>query len=249
MCFTSAVVDTRTWSHVFKRKCNNDLPPLVSRLPRFRYKFLTRSAKEKNLVLLMDNRTDALEKSVGMLNLNKDIVSVGRSGFYSSKRRNLALLLQPVRHVHDSLEQGDLHHGAASQSRGHAQRASAPRHDTDGSRTAGAAQVIAFMPQKAHTIPFRSHTDGGFEHVFQLELPDRPNIFNRDPPISDEVWNSFRSEDGRITDVHRLKSLIFRGGVSKPLRLTAWKYMLDYYLWENTDEQNKTVRSLSRCPV
>jgi hypothetical protein len=42
----------------------------------FRYAFLTRSAKEENLVLFSDSRTDALEKSVNMLNLNKDILSV-----------------------------------------------------------------------------------------------------------------------------------------------------------------------------
>lgn len=42
-----------------------------------RYVFLTRSAKADNLVLISDSRTDALEKSVGMLNLDKkDIVAV-----------------------------------------------------------------------------------------------------------------------------------------------------------------------------
>lgn len=43
----------------------------------FRYVFLARSTKADNLVLVNDSRTDALEKSVGMLNLDKkDIVSV-----------------------------------------------------------------------------------------------------------------------------------------------------------------------------
>lgn len=40
------------------------------------YITLSRSSKEKNLVVVVDPRADALEKSVGMLNIDKDIVSV-----------------------------------------------------------------------------------------------------------------------------------------------------------------------------
>lgn len=41
-----------------------------------KYITLTRSSKERNLVMVVDPREDLLEKSVGMLDLNKDIVSV-----------------------------------------------------------------------------------------------------------------------------------------------------------------------------
>lgn len=41
-----------------------------------KYIALNRSSKERNLVMVIDPREDLLEKSVGMLDLNKDIVSV-----------------------------------------------------------------------------------------------------------------------------------------------------------------------------
>lgn len=41
-----------------------------------KYITLNRSSKERNLVMVVDPREDLLEKSVGMLDLNKDIVSV-----------------------------------------------------------------------------------------------------------------------------------------------------------------------------
>lgn len=47
---------------------------LISHLQK--YITLSRSSKEKNLVLVIDPREDLLEKSVGMLDLNKDLVSV-----------------------------------------------------------------------------------------------------------------------------------------------------------------------------
>lgn len=50
---------------------------LIKFFSSVRYVFLTRSSRAENLVIITDSRTDALEKSVGMLNLDKkDIVSV-----------------------------------------------------------------------------------------------------------------------------------------------------------------------------
>ena len=57
-----------------------------------------------------------------------------------------------------------------------------------------------------------SHNEAGFEHIFQLDLPHRPKIY-RDEAVNEEIWNSFKSHDGRISEPHQLKNLIFRGGI------------------------------------
>ena len=33
----------------------------------------------------------------------------------------------------------------------------------------------------------------------------------RELPMTEEVWNSYKNEDGRIVDVNKVKSAIFRG--------------------------------------
>jgi hypothetical protein len=88
---------------------------------------------------------------------------------------------------------------------------------------------------------FRSHNEAGFEHIFQLDLPARPQILHRDEPVDEAKWAEFRSPDGRITDSHGLKSLIFRGGIVPAMRPTIWKYMLGYYKWECSDAENEKV--------
>ncbi|KAE9555787.1 hypothetical protein FO519_001001 [Halicephalobus sp. NKZ332] len=177
-----------------------------------RYTVLSRSAKERNLVLFVDQSTEALEKSVGMLNLNKDIMSRFLANPYAtsltalSKVTNLmAPLLDPAAATENQLK-----------------------------------AMSMLDPKKNDAL--RSHNEYGFEHVFELELPDRPVIEHRDTPVSYTIWDSFRDPEGRITDVHSLKSLIFRGGIEWELRKTAWKYMLEYYGWNKTDEENRLNR-------
>jgi hypothetical protein len=75
-----------------------------------------------------------------------------------------------------------------------------------------------------------------------LDLPERPKIPGRDAAVSEEVFNRFRGEGGRIKDVHALKSLIFRGGIEKHLRPLLWKYLLGYYDWNKTSEENQLKR-------
>uniref|UniRef100_A0A914EHP5 Rab-GAP TBC domain-containing protein n=1 Tax=Acrobeloides nanus TaxID=290746 RepID=A0A914EHP5_9BILA len=89
----------------------------------------------------------------------------------------------------------------------------------------------------------RSQKEDEFEHIFLIQLPDRPEIVNREEPVNFETWNRFRLDDGRFRDVHLLKSLIFHGGLTKDLRSTAWKYLLNFYKWQNSDEENKRVKN------
>ncbi|KAI1726786.1 rab-GTPase-TBC domain-containing protein [Ditylenchus destructor] len=181
-----------------------------------RYSFLSRSAKEQNLVLLTDNRTDALEKSVGMLNLNKDIVSRFIANPYATSLTALSKVTSIM----------------------------APLLDPDTVINENQIRAMSKMDQPTddESTKLRSHNEAGFEHIFQLDLPKRPEILSRDAPVDEAVWNRFRSKDGRISDCHSLKSLIFRGGITPSLRSTGWKYLLSYYKWENSDDQNRKMR-------
>jgi TBC1 domain family member 15 len=73
-------------------------------------------------------------------------------------------------------------------------------------------------------------------------LPDRPKIPGRDEAVSEDTFNQFRGEGGRMKDVHALKSLIFRGGIERHLRPLLWKYLLGYFDWEKTAEENQLKR-------
>ena len=89
---------------------------------------------------------------------------------------------------------------------------------------------------------FRSHNEDGFEHFFHLDLPERPRIPGRDAAVSEEILNEFRGDGGRFKDVHALKSLVFRGGIEKHLRPLLWKYLLGYFDWNKTAEENQLKR-------
>lgn len=70
----------------------------------------------------------------------------------------------------------------------------------------------------------------------QFKLPARPTV-TRGSPLSAKQWSEFITEDGRISDVERVKEVIFRGGIEHTLRSEVWKYLLNYYEWDMTTEQ------------
>lgn len=80
-------------------------------------------------------------------------------------------------------------------------------------------------------------------HVKEEEdkLPPRPNIM-RGSPLTEKQWCEFLSEDGRITDVERVKEVIFRGGIENSLRSEVWKFLLEYYPWDSTKNQRIELR-------
>lgn len=75
----------------------------------------------------------------------------------------------------------------------------------------------------------------------ELNLPPR-QIITRGTQLTLKQWREFQSEDGRISDVERVKEMIFRGGIENSLRQEVWKYLLDYAKWDETHEQNEKRR-------
>lgn len=67
-------------------------------------------------------------------------------------------------------------------------------------------------------------------------LPPR-KITPRGSPLTEKQWREFQTEDGRVSDAQRVKEVIFRGGVENHLRAEVWKYLLNYYQWEETAQE------------
>ncbi|CAD5212489.1 unnamed protein product [Bursaphelenchus okinawaensis] len=177
-----------------------------------KYITLTRSSKEKNLVVVVDPRADALEKSVGMLNIDRDIVSRFISNPYATSMTALSKVTSFM----------------------------APLLDPDAVINEHQIKALhQFDPSTEEMNKLRVHNEAGFEHIFKLELPDRPNIPSRDQPVNTQTFDRFKASDGRILDVHQLKSLVFRGGLEDEVRQVLWKYLLDYWKWDLSVEENK----------
>ncbi|XP_017151498.1 TBC1 domain family member 17 [Drosophila miranda] len=74
-------------------------------------------------------------------------------------------------------------------------------------------------------------------------LPDRQRV-ERGLPLTEAQWLEFQTPDGRISDSDRIKEIVFRGGISHALRSKAWKYLLNYYHWSDTEAERIERRKL-----
>lgn len=72
------------------------------------------------------------------------------------------------------------------------------------------------------------------------ELPSRLQ-YPRGNPLSYDQWTALQDSEGRIEDVEYTKLHIFRGGIAPSLRKVVWKYMLDFYPWNSSNADRKTI--------
>ncbi|XP_067622806.1 TBC1 domain family member 15 [Eurosta solidaginis] len=85
-----------------------------------------------------------------------------------------------------------------------------------------------------------SPVEGELENVKEEDekmlnnLPERPFV-ERGTPLNETQWLEFQSADGRITDATRIKEIIFHGGIHNNIRAEVWKYLLNYYRWNDTE--------------
>ncbi|KAK0393377.1 hypothetical protein QR680_000181 [Steinernema hermaphroditum] len=185
-----------------------------------RYATLKRSAKDATLVLFTDERAEALEQSVNMLNLNNDFFSRIISSPYAT---SMTALSKVAHFVHDQVLTSTALEDGVSQDE-------------------QMAAIRQLMREQDDMSKMRRFTDDtGFEVLTQLELPPRIEIY-RESTVDAKTWNSFKDEQGRTKNVRNLKSLIFRGGLAKDLRQEAWKYLLGYYHWDKTTAENAKWR-------
>ncbi|XP_067408259.1 TBC1 domain family member 17 isoform X2 [Emydura macquarii macquarii] len=78
----------------------------------------------------------------------------------------------------------------------------------------------------------------GFEVITCVQLGPRPAV-RREAPVTEQEWAQHLDPEGRVTRLDELKRRIFAGGLSPPLRKEAWKFLLGYYSWESSSEENR----------
>ncbi|MCP9264042.1 TBC1 domain family member 15 [Dirofilaria immitis] len=184
-----------------------------------RYATLKRSAREANLVLFTDERLEALEQSVSILDLNSDFFSRMMAQPYATAMTGLGKVATFVQEqVIPSILESD---AVSAEEKIRAMRELREKEDE-------AAGIL------------RSHDDAGFELITHLELPQRPE-FKREQPLTEAIWQKYKMPNGSITDVHSLKVLIFRGGLDPSLRKEAWKYLLGVYDWKKSSAENEAM--------
>uniref|UniRef100_A0A8D0LC89 TBC1 domain family member 17 n=1 Tax=Sphenodon punctatus TaxID=8508 RepID=A0A8D0LC89_SPHPU len=61
----------------------------------------------------------------------------------------------------------------------------------------------------------------------------------REGPVMELEWEQHRDPDGHLPDPHTLRRRIFHGGLTPGLRKEAWKYLLGYYSWGSSSEENR----------
>lgn len=74
------------------------------------------------------------------------------------------------------------------------------------------------------------------------KLAERPMTM-RGSPLTTKQWKEFITEDGRVSDIERVKAIIFHGGIEPSLRNEVWKYLLGYFDCNSTAEQCVQLRA------
>ncbi|CAD6196644.1 unnamed protein product [Caenorhabditis auriculariae] len=188
------------------------------------YITLRRSAREQNLVMVVDHKAEALAKSVSMLDENGDILSRFMQNPYATAMTGFSKITTFVQDqvIPTLLEDDD----AVSQE-----------------EKIRAMRDLRIRDECEEHLRIHSDAGGEFEVVTQLELPPRPEIY-RETPVTQQVWDSFKLSDGTMDSqkLHHLKMNVFRGGIAPELRKEAWKMLLGYRQWTETNSEFEAKR-------
>nr|XP_022906269.1 TBC1 domain family member 15-like isoform X2 [Onthophagus taurus] len=107
--------------------------------------------------------------------------------------------------------------------------------------------VKALLNKSITTLESTTTTQGEYEIVTNVsELPDRKD-FPRSRPLTKEQWIALQDCHGRIEDVETTKLTIFRGGVTPELRTKVWKYLLNYFDWDSTQQDRENVYKIKEA--
>ncbi|XP_067110605.1 TBC1 domain family member 15-like isoform X1 [Osmerus mordax] len=89
-------------------------------------------------------------------------------------------------------------------------------------------------------LDFNQQEEPGFEVITRVDLSSRPRVLRRDP-VTEEEWSVYMDQQGRLTDVDKLKHGIFRGGLSPGMRKEGWRFLLGYFPWDSTLEERTSL--------
>ncbi|XP_074552112.1 TBC1 domain family member 17 isoform X1 [Halichoeres trimaculatus] len=92
------------------------------------------------------------------------------------------------------------------------------------------------------SLPPQSDDEPGFELITcvreGVELGPRPQV-TRGRPL--DTWEEFLDAEGRVKNPDKIKEIVFRGGISPPLRKEAWKFLLGFYPWNSTTKEREDI--------
>uniref|UniRef100_A0A8R1E226 TBC1 domain family member 15 n=2 Tax=Caenorhabditis japonica TaxID=281687 RepID=A0A8R1E226_CAEJA len=178
------------------------------------YITLRRSHRDPNLILVVDQKSEALAKSVSMLDENGDILSRFMQNPYMTAMTGFSKITS---FVQDQVIPSVLN-------------------DTDAVSQEEKIRLMRELRLAEEQMRVHSDAAGEFEVVTQLELPPRPEIY-RESPVAQQTWDSCKLSDGSFDPkkLHYLKMNIFRGGLNAELRKEAWKFLLGYRQWNEND--------------
>ncbi|CAI2735029.1 unnamed protein product [Schistosoma spindalis] len=108
------------------------------------------------------------------------------------------------------------------------------------------AKCIAEDLQKMEAARLRTTDDeGGFAVVERrpnpIFLPPMP-IVQRSLPLNMTQWKKSLDPEGRVNRPENLREIIFNGGIENDLKPIVWKYLLGYYQWTYTAEENERLK-------
>ncbi|RCN51858.1 TBC domain protein [Ancylostoma caninum] len=189
-----------------------------------RYITLRRSAREPNLVLVVDGKAEALAQSVIALGQNDDVLSRFMKNPYAAALTGFGKITS---FMQEQMIPALLDSDEVSQE-----------------EQIRAMRELSQREDDAAKLRINTDATSEFELVTQLELPPRPDIY-RESPVTQEIWDKFKMPDGTVDpqNIHHLKMNVFRGGLNPDLRKEAWKYLLGYRAWDETNAQFEKKRS------
>jgi len=92
--------------------------------------------------------------------------------------------------------------------------------------------------QNALFSPSTQEEDNEWQNI---EMPD----FKSDrtgSPITVEQWVTFYDNEGRLTKSEdELRDLIYHSGLENDIRMDAWKYLLNIFPWDSTEEKRNEI--------
>ncbi|XP_036945827.1 TBC1 domain family member 17 [Acanthopagrus latus] len=89
------------------------------------------------------------------------------------------------------------------------------------------------------SLPPQSDEEPGFELITcGVELGPRPDV-TRGQPL--DKWEEFLDPEGRVKNPEKVKELVFKGGVTPPLRKEVWKFLLGFYPWNSTAKEREDI--------
>ncbi|XP_028935275.1 TBC1 domain family member 15 isoform X1 [Ornithorhynchus anatinus] len=103
------------------------------------------------------------------------------------------------------------------------------------------SEMADFLSDGIPGLKINQQEEPGFEVITRIDLGERPVVQRRDP-VSFEEWNKSVDSEGRILNVQSMKEKIFRGGLCHAVRKQAWKFLLGYFPWDSTKEEQASLQ-------